>query len=299
MRLAIIDVPYNSSGLTSGEARSPLALREAGLIDALPPAIDVVDYGEVSFNTPTPDRDPITGIIAPATLAEMTAAVRAAVGRALDDGRVPLVIGGDCPLLLGCLAAARDTHGRVGLIFVDGHEDAWPPHRSPTGEAADMELGLALGFTASEPIAGLTQLLPLVRVEDVVMLGPRDAAELAAADVPTLDGTTTFLDDAALGGIDTAAQTTASLTRRLREDVGQWWFHLDLDVLSSAALPAVQYPQPGGLSWKVLAAVSDAALRMPGLIGWDVTIYNPDLDPDGSGVARIVSFLGAMARRLV
>lgn len=40
----------------------------------------------------------------------------------------------------------------AGLIFVDGHEDAWDPHRSGTGEAADSEIALALGWAA--PSAG-------------------------------------------------------------------------------------------------------------------------------------------------
>jgi hypothetical protein len=33
---------------------------------------------------------------------------------------------------------------------------------------------------------------------------------------------------------------------------------------------------------------------MPGLAGWNITIYNPDLDPEGSGAARMVSFLERM-----
>jgi prepilin-type processing-associated H-X9-DG protein len=35
-------------------------------------------------------------------------------------------------------------YGRIGMLFVDGHEDVYTPHESTFGEAADMELGLAL-----------------------------------------------------------------------------------------------------------------------------------------------------------
>ena len=74
-----------------------------------------------------------------------------------------------------------------------------------------------------------------------------------------------------------------------------WWFHLDLDVLSTEALPAVDYPQDGGLGWKELAAVTETALDA-GPVGWDVTIYNPDMDPQRTDARRIVRFLGSAVR---
>ncbi len=296
MRLGVIGVPYNSAGVTTGEARAPAMLRRAGLLAALEQSGDVADYGDVRVAPPSPTRDPISGIIAPTVLARMVNAVRTDVARVLHDDRLPIVIGGECPLLLGCLAAARDLHGRVGLLFVDGHDDVWPPHLSSTGEAADMELGLALGITTADGIDDLTALLPLVHADDVVVLGPRDREEQWAAGVPSVAKSVTFRDDAALRGSDIAA-TTATLLDRLHTGTDRWWFHLDLDVLATAALAAVRYPQPGGLTWTDLAILTGAALRTPGLIGWNITIYNPDLDPDGAGAARIVSFLGAMTRQ--
>jgi arginase len=74
-----------------------------------------------------------------------------------------------------------------------------------------------------------------------------------------------------------------------------WWFHLDLDVLSTDALPAIDYPQEGGIRWDDLDVVAAAALAA-GPAGWDVTIYNPDLDPDRTHARRIVRFIEAQAR---
>jgi arginase len=43
------------------------------------------------------------------------------------------------------LAAVKEIHrNNAGLFFIDGHEDAYPTHKSPIGEAADMEFGFAL-----------------------------------------------------------------------------------------------------------------------------------------------------------
>jgi arginase len=293
MRIGLIGVPFNSTGLPGGEARAPAALRAAGLIEALQRVADVRDYGDIALPGSSPERDPTTGIIAPANLAEMVAAVRVLVAQAIGDGNIPLVIGGECPLLLGCLVAARDTYGRVGLFFVDGHEDAWPPHQSTTGEAADMELGFALGLTTATGIHDLDALLPLVCPNDAIVLGPRDRDELAAASVPSVASIVTFRDDTALLATDLDT-TSRALTWHLHAAAAHWWFHLDLDVLATRSFSAVRYPQPGGLSWPHIATIADAALKAPGLVGWNITIYNPDLDFDGRGAVQIVTFLEEM-----
>ena len=75
----------------------------------------------------------------------------------------------------------------------------------------------------------------------------------------------------------------------------RWWLHVDLDVLSTVALPAVDYPQDGGLDWAQLEAVTAAALAVPGCVGASLCIYNPDLDPDGRHARRIVSYAGSLA----
>jgi arginase len=293
MRTGLIGVPFNSAGVTGGEARSPATLRAAGLLQALQRVADVHDYGDIALRQTSPQRDPASGIIAPVNLIEMVDAVRSQVTGAVSRGDVPLVIGGECPLLLGCLAAARDAYGRVGLIFVDGHEDAWPPHQSTTGEAADMELGLALGLAPATGLGDMATMLPLVRPDDVVVLGPRDHSELAAANIPSLASIVTFLDDNAILATELIA-TAKALAQQVHAAADRWWFHLDLDVLATESFSAIRYPQPGGLSWSELETVTLAALRTPGLAGWDVTIYNPDLDRDGGGAARIVSFLERM-----
>ncbi|MDF3017834.1 MAG: hypothetical protein K0R44_3059, partial [Thermomicrobiales bacterium] len=69
MRIGLIGVPFNSTGLPGGEARAPAALRTAGLVDALQRVAEIRDYGDNALPESSPERDPTTGIIAPANLA--------------------------------------------------------------------------------------------------------------------------------------------------------------------------------------------------------------------------------------
>jgi arginase len=289
--IGLLGVPSNSSGRTDGVARAPAALREAGLLEALREHGDVHDYGDVTLPDPTPERDDATLLIDPGGLVALVVQVRDAVASILNDGRFPLVIGGDCPLLLGCLAAGR-KHGRIGLLFVDGHEDAYLPAQSSTGEAADMELALALGMVDVSWSPELAMILPLVGLADVRVLGARDAGLLDAEGVRSLGDRVSVTDGARLAA-DPGGETAAACTSL----TDPWWFHLDLDVLSTEALPAVDYPQDGGLGWEELGVVAATALEA-GPVGWDVTIYNPDLDPQRTHARRIVGSLGSAVRAI-
>ena len=285
--VGLLGVPANSSGKLDGVARAPVALREAGLVAALATSVDVLDYGDVSLPEPSQERDPSNHLIDPGGLAAMIARVRDTVGRIIDEGRFPLVIGGDCPLLLGCLLAARND-GSVGLLFVDGHEDAYTPDRSTTGEAADMELAFALGIADMTWSLELAAATPVVKPADVRILGARDAATLRDEGVRSIADRVDLVDDRGL------ADDPRGVTRRACSSLrAPWWFHLDLDVLSTEALPAVDYRQPGGLGWDELSSVATTAFDQNPM-GCDVTIYNPDLDPERVHARRIVLFLASV-----
>ena len=229
-RLTLIGVPTNSSGAVDGVARAPAVLRQHGLATALARHRGFTDAGDLPLPVPVPVRGP-SGLLAEDALAAMIELVAQAVGAARRAGRFPLLVGGDCPVILGAVAALHAEAGRPGLLFVDGHEDAWPPLASPTGEAADCELGLALGLFGTGLSPRLHAMLP--RLDPVV--GPRDSAELAAAGVASLDGR--------LGALIRPAELTADrYAAALAGLPPPWWLHTDLDVLATTELPPWTIP---------------------------------------------------------
>jgi arginase len=281
--LALIGVPANSSGTVDGVARAPAVLRQRGLATALARHRGLTDAGNLTLPVPDPVRGP-SGLLAEDALVAMIEQVAQAVGAACRRGRFTLLVGGDCPVILGALAALQAEADRPGLLFVDGHEDAWPPRASPTGEAADCELGLALGLFDTGLSPQLRAALPSIDPADVAAVGPRDASELAAAGVASLAGQ--------LGALIRPAElTTDRYAAALAGLLPPWWLHTDLDVLATTELAAVDYPQPGGLTWDQLAGLTATALAADGCAGWSVCIYNPDLDPDRNGADNIIAYL--------
>jgi hypothetical protein len=96
-----------------------------------------------------------------------------AVTGVLEQGKFPVVLGGDCSNLIGCVLALRRL-GRFGLIFIDGHADFYQPEAEPNGEVASMDLAIVSG-RSPDVLTDIDRLKPLVCYEDIVLFGYRDA----------------------------------------------------------------------------------------------------------------------------
>ena len=218
----------------------------------------------------------------------MTHAVRDAVRDAVAAGERPLVLGGCCGLVPGALAGLRDAAGALGVAYVDGHVDVYDGRSSPTGEAADMPMGVALGL-GPEPwvqAAGGPSTAP----GQVVVLGARDPEE--AEDIAALRAGR-LADVAVLGPAELRAQGPAESGRAAAERLGRgrFWIHLDVDVLDEVEMPATDYLMPGGLTWDELAALLAPLTASPALAGLSLGCVNPDKDPGGTYTRRTADLL--------
>ena len=171
-------------GHVPGTWRAPEVLSKAGLIEALAPA-GVIDLERPAYST---DPEPGTRLRNGHAIRGFNLRLADVVANALGRGGWPLVIGGDCSILLGALAAARRS-GAVALVHVDGHSDFRHPGNydvnAALGSAAGMDLALSTG--RGEPL--LTEWPgvdgPIVADEAVVQIGERESrdADFAWPDV--------------------------------------------------------------------------------------------------------------------
>jgi arginase len=281
--LTVIDAPLDCSGAGRGEERAPAALRAAGLVERL----GARDAGEAEARIRDTRRDPDTGVVGSIEVRRASMAIASRVREVLGAHECPLVLGGDCTLLLGVFQAVPPGSG---LWFVDGHPDFFDGMSSPTGEAADMDLAI---LTGHGPPGLLEQDEPLLEPAAVVLLGHRPA-ELGA-DVAR---ETARLDPAihALTAPEVRERGPARVGTEAADRLAErpTWLHLDLDVLDKRALPAVTYPQSLGLEWDELLALTRPLVAAPNLLGMSLADFNPDRDVDGAHAARIVEALESL-----
>lgn len=282
----LLGAPWDCSATGRGEAGAPRALRAAG-VDRLVNS----DVGDASIRIVDSSREAETGILALDDTIRAAGVLADAMTRALqaNPGSRPLVVGGDCSILLGILPAVGKAIGPTGLWFVDGHPDYQDGESSGTGETADMDLALVTG-DGPAALVGLAG-VPMVDAGDAVLIGHRtagldDAATAELARVPkgmAQIPAPVVLHDPAAAGARAAA---------LLADTGAGsWLHLDLDVVDPRSLPAVTYPEPDGPDWDQLTALLRPIARSPRLLGVSVADFRPDLDPHGEHARRIVDLL--------
>lgn len=184
----------------------------------------------------------------------------------------------------------RAGGGRIGLAYVDGHADFVSPEESRSGSVASMCLALALG-RGDTPLARLTGDAPLASGADVALVGRRDEAQPWYGHAALRDSGVLDIPHRAIGsrGYDGVADPV--LARVAGPDVSGFWIHLDVDVLSPRVMPAVDSPEPGGPEIGELVPFLAALASHPKALGMEVTIYDPNLDPDRACAARLLTLL--------
>jgi arginase len=101
----------------------------------------------------------------------------------LDNKQFPIILGGDCSILIGVLLGLR-RNGRYGLFFIDGHADFHQPDASSSGEVADMDLAIVSG-RGPDILTNIDGLKPLILDQHIVVFGYRDANKQQVMEVKT------------------------------------------------------------------------------------------------------------------
>ena len=287
-QFTIIDAPSILGLRPTGVEDLPEALKAAGLMSELS-----AEYGgRVSPLSYSSERDKSTLLLNPDSIRAFSLQLAEAVAFVLHKKRFPLVLGGDCSILIGNLLALRRL-GRYGLFFIDGHADFYQPEASPTGEVADMDLAIVSGRGPSV-LTNIEGLKPLVLDQDIIVFGYRDAEQSASYGSQVVHDTNMHVFD--LPNVRKIGTITAAVLQAVvmlvNDELDGFWIHLDADVLDDSIMPAVDYRLGGGgLSFSELSELLKSLVASDHAVGMDITIFNPRLDLDGSIARRFVSSL--------
>jgi arginase len=198
----------------------PMAESETALVE-LGQALGFTSMPMISFG----DLEP--GDVLPLYLPELLALSREAAAAG-----TPAVLMSECTLVPPVLAAVRERHPDVALVWIDAHGDLNTPATTPSGFLGGMPFAQLLGWCHDDwrRIGGLEPPLP---EERAVLVGGRDLdpGERASVDLSQLHEA----DDAA--GALAALAPGAPL-----------YVHVDTDVLDPSLVPDAGYPAPGGWS---------------------------------------------------
>jgi arginase len=294
----IIGVPLDLGGNRRGVDMGPSAFRIAGLgerITAL--GCTVSDKGDLP--TPIPEtreqRDERKKYIR--DIAKVCQKLYQTALLSLEEGAMPLVLGGDHSLAAGSVAAsamwARTTKDLpIGLVWIDAHGDMNTPATSLSGNVHGMPLAALLGPEPTElsSIGGYT---PKVLPAHTVIIGVRNLDEREKVAVRDSHVHVFTMKDIDRQGVASIIEQAVNLAGN-----GTAGIHVsfDMDVCDPLIAPGVGTRVKGGLDYReahmVMEIVADSGL----LTSLDMVEVNPTLDTQNTtaelGTELVLSALG-------
>lgn len=275
-----IGAPTDVGGGARGASMGPEALRVAGLVEALRAlGADVQDAGNLA-GPPNPGLPPVQGF---RHLAEVTAwnqAVHQAVQASLQDGRLPLLLGGDHSLAIGSISAvARHCRARgqpLRVLWFDAHADFNTAALTPSGNLHGMPVASLFGDgpPALVGLGGFSAAQPALRAHELRQIGIRsvDAGEkrlVHEAGIEVFD--MRAIDE--LGMRAVMARCLAGLDAGSHLHVS-----LDVDFLDPDIAPGVATTVRGGPSYREAQLCMEMVADTGRLGSLDIVELNPACD---------------------
>jgi arginase len=294
-KIALIGAPSSAAALLPGTEKAPAALRAAGLVGRLQNAgFEVIDYGDCPPRLFADDDEHRRARNLPPIVAGLND-LKTHVEVAIKSGALVVVLGGDCAQSIGVIAGARRYYKHINLLWLDRDADLNTPATTPSGRIDGMVVAHIIGKGAPELVRFWGE-PPLVREPDITLFGidrldPGEQELLGKSPLRHV----LAVDIQAKGA---AAAAKDALTH-LHADTREFVLHLDLDVVSSDDLSAVNVPGSGGLTFAEVRTAFMEFARHKNLLGFDVAQFNPGNDPGGSSARKVVDLLvAALSARL-
>ena len=276
----LIGVPLDLGGGRRGVDMGPSAFRIAGLGEQLTTlGCTIVDKGDLPAPIPeTQDlRDEHKKYIR--DIAKVCQKVYQTALSSLDEGAMPIVLGGDHSLAAGSVAAAAEWAKRtrdkpIGLLWVDAHGDMNTPATSLSGNVHGMPLAALLGAEPAE-LSRIGTFSPKVLPANTVLVGIRNLDEREKVAVRNSGVHVFTMKDIDRQGIASIVEQAVNLAGN-----GTAGVHVsfDMDVCDPLIAPGVGTPVKGGLNYReahmVMEIVADSGL----LTSLDLVEVNPTLD---------------------
>lgn len=290
--LHIIECPSNiglaepAPGKEPGVKKLPVFLKKYGFYDKVQPAA-IHHLPALPYSM---HLDPESGVRNAEALAAYARQQAALLTGVLQKNIFPLVLGGDCSILIGNMLALKKT-GHYGLIFLDGHTDYASSTMSHSKGAAGMDLAIVTGI-GHDKLTNIDQQKPYVKESNTWCVANRDYDEdyvefMLASGIHYYD-----LDYIRATGIGSCIQNILQETHQKKLD--GFWIHFDVDVLHNDIMPAVDSPQPDGLTYAETETILSLLLADEKATGMEITILDPDRDPGGKYTKPFANQLGSI-----
>jgi len=284
-----------------GVDMGPSAMRLAGLNEKLASlGYTIEDLGNIAIDQPEtmPSGPANARYLVP--IAHTCARLAEIVEKTADDGKVPLVLGGDHSVAVGTVggmaAHFRKRGEKLGLIWIDAHADMNTPESSPSGNVHGMPLACIAGFGPPE-LTGIGGFTPQVNPASISIVGLRSVDDIERHNVREI-GVHPFtmrdIDERGLRGV--MQEAIGHATR------GVAGFHLsfDMDVVDPQEAPGVGTPVRGGITYREAHLAMEILCDSGKMASMEVVEVNPVIDEvNRTALLAVELIMSALGKRIL
>ncbi len=220
--------------------------------------------------------------------------------QALEEEKLPVILGGDHSLAAGSIAGTASFHRRqkkkIGLIWMDAHTDMNVPETSPSGNVHGMPLAAVMGLGPGE-LSEIEGFSPKIEVENVTLIGtrnidPRERQRLKEKQMRVI--TMKELDMRGMKSVMEEALQQATQ--------GTEGFHcsFDLDAVDPQVAPGVGTPVRGGMTYREAHLAMEMVWDSRKLLSLDFVEVNPVLDRGNiTGLLAVELICSALGKKIL
>jgi arginase len=279
-RIRILGVPLDLGASRRGVDMGPSAMRVAGLESRLEKlGLQVADGGNIAVKIAETQAFGNQKARYLAEITETCTHAAEAVVSTLEEGIIPLLLGGDHSVAAGSVSGVAEYYRRrqkkIGLVWLDAHTDINTPETTPSGNVHGMPLAALLGL-GPEPLAGIYGFSPKVAAENTVLIGVRniDAAERENLHRAGVTEIYTMRD------IDERGMRTVmeEALRAAGRDTAGYHVSLDMDWIDPEDAPGVGTPVRGGATYREAHLAMEIIADHGHMLSLEIVEVNPVID---------------------
>ena len=275
--IRLIGAPTDVGAGVRGTSMGPEALRVAGLQAALAQrGLRVTDVGNLA-GPPNPWLAPVNGYRHLDEVVAWNRLVHEAVYRALQEGELPLLLGGDHCLAIGSISAVarhcRAAGKNLRVLWLDAHTDFNTHALTPSGNLHGMPVAVLCGHGPAE-LTGIGGAVPALVASAIRQIGIRSVDE----------GERRFVRQAALEVFDMRHIDEIGMKRTMETALAgvdsNTHLHVsfDVDFLDASFAPGVGTAVKGGPTYREAQLCMEMIADTGQMASLDVMELNPALD---------------------
>lgn len=289
--ISIVGVAIDLGAGTPGVSLGPSAIRYAGVTEKLTGlGYNVKDEGDILANKPI---SPLTDGVKLRFLDEVTRVnteLCNTVSKIMDEGRFPLVLGGDHSIAIGTIAGVTQHKKNLGVIWFDAHGDINTEETSPSGNIHGMPVAVSLGF-GNERLTSIGGARKKLNSKNLVYIGCRDLDSGERKVLKELGITVFTMHEVDRYGmpdiIDRAIKIAGEGTDGIHVS-------FDVDSLDPAYAEGTGTRVPGGLTFREGNFALEMIALSEKLVSAEFVEVNPLIDIKNATAKSAVNLIGSL-----